>query len=79
MLKPFTFSFLFLDSDFVLVHGSPYWTDLFVRHFLFESDRGTDADDLLFFVRKRPIKGSTKFFLKFEVSSMCQHLILAHV
>lgn len=56
------------DLDYVLLHGTPYWTDLFVRHFLFESDQSIDADDLLFFVRKKPIKGSTRFLMKFEVS-----------
>ncbi|KAI9557866.1 hypothetical protein GHT06_014617 [Daphnia sinensis] len=54
------------DSDFVMLHGTPYWTDLFVRHFLFESDQSIDADDLLFFVRKKLIKGSTRFLMKFE-------------
>ncbi len=55
------------ESEYVLLHGTPYWTDLFVRHFLFESDRSIDADDLLFFVRKKPIKGSTRYLMKFEV------------
>lgn len=56
-----------VDSDFVLLHGAPYWTDMFVRHFLFETDRSIDADDLLFFVRKKAIKGSTRFLMKYEV------------
>ncbi|XP_047740715.1 uncharacterized protein LOC108670064 isoform X4 [Hyalella azteca] len=39
------------------VHGTTYWTDLFVRHFLFQTDRSTDADDLLFFIRKKHVRG----------------------
>ena len=62
--------FFFLQgSEYVLLHGTPYWTDLFVRHFLFESDQSIDADDLLFFIRKKPIRGSTRYLLKFEVTS----------
>lgn len=62
--------FFSTDSDFVLLHGAPYWTDMFVRHFLFETDRSIDADDLLFFVRKKPIKGSTRFLMKYEVINL---------
>jgi len=54
------------EPEYILLHGTPYWTDLFVRHFLFEPDQSIDADDLLFFVRKKPIKGSTRFLMKFE-------------
>ncbi|KAA0185703.1 hypothetical protein HAZT_HAZT007125, partial [Hyalella azteca] len=43
------------DTGFVVVHGTTYWTDLFVRHFLFQTDRSTDADDLLKDSRKLPI------------------------
>ena len=32
--------------------NTTYWTDLFVRHFLFQSDYEADRDDLLFFIRK---------------------------
>ncbi|XP_047496302.1 uncharacterized protein LOC125043947 isoform X1 [Penaeus chinensis] len=46
------------DTGFVMVQGTTYWTDLFVRHFLFQTDRSTDADDLLFFIRKKQLKGS---------------------
>ncbi|XP_068225440.1 uncharacterized protein [Palaemon carinicauda] len=46
------------DTGFVMVQGTTYWTDLFVRHFLFQTDRSTDADDLLFFIRKKQVKGS---------------------
>ena len=61
--------FLFsIETDYVILHGTPYWTDMFVRHFLFETDQSIDADDLLFFVRKRPVKGSTRFLVKFEVN-----------
>lgn len=67
----FSTGFHVSDTDFVLLHGTPYWTDMFVRHFLFESDQSIDADDLLFFVRKKPIKGSTRFLMKFEVYINC--------
>lgn len=61
------------DSGFVMVHGTTYWTDLFVRHFLFQTDRNIDCDDLLFFVRKKHIKSSSRILPKFEVS-VCQIL-----
>ncbi|XP_034246918.1 uncharacterized protein KIAA0930 homolog isoform X2 [Thrips palmi] len=54
------------DSGFVMVHGTTYWTDLFVRHFLFQTDRNIDCDDLLFFVRKKHIKSSSRILPKFE-------------
>ena len=40
------------DPGFTCPRNTTYWTDLFVRHFLFQSDRSLDSDDLLFFVRK---------------------------
>ncbi|CAB0033243.1 unnamed protein product [Trichogramma brassicae] len=54
------------DSGFVMLHGTTYWTDLFVRHFLFQAEHTIDGDDLLFFVRKKHIKSSSKFLPKFE-------------
>lgn len=54
------------DTGFVMVHGTTYWTDLFVRHFLFQTDRNIDCDDLLFFVRKKHIKSSSRLLPKFE-------------
>ena len=33
--------------------NTTYWTDLFVRHFLFQTDYEVDRDDLLFFIRHR--------------------------
>lgn len=51
------------------MQGTTYWTDLFVRHFLFQTELSIDCDDLLFFVRKKHIKGSSKFIPKFEVSN----------
>lgn len=54
------------DSGFIMVHGTTYWTDLFVRHFLFQTDRNIDCDDLLFFVRKKHIKSSSRLLPKFE-------------
>ena len=41
----------FQDPGFSCTRNTTYWTDLFVRHFLFQSDRSLDSDDLLFFVR----------------------------
>ncbi|CAG7720490.1 unnamed protein product [Allacma fusca] len=38
--------------------GTTYWTDVFVRHFLFQTERAIDADDLLFFIRKKHVRGS---------------------
>lgn len=50
------------------MHGTTYWTDLFVRNFLFQTELSIDCDDLLFFVRKKHIKGSSRYLPKFEVS-----------
>lgn len=40
--------------------STTYWTDMFVRHFLFENefekDSGGDSDDLLFFIRKNLVR-----------------------
>ncbi|KAG8248852.1 hypothetical protein J6590_032425 [Homalodisca vitripennis] len=55
-----------LDSGFVVLQGSSYWTDLFVRHFLFQAEHCIDGDDLLFFVRKKHIKGSPRYLPKYE-------------
>uniref|UniRef100_A0A182PSA0 Spondin-1 n=1 Tax=Anopheles epiroticus TaxID=199890 RepID=A0A182PSA0_9DIPT len=48
--------------------GTTYWTDLFVRHFLFQSEpeHSIDCDDLLFFVRKKHIKGSSRAMPRYE-------------
>ncbi|XP_011503563.1 PREDICTED: uncharacterized protein KIAA0930 homolog isoform X3 [Ceratosolen solmsi marchali] len=54
------------DSGFVMLQGMTYWTDLFVRHFLFQTEHIVDGDDLLFFVRKKHIKKSSKYLPKFE-------------
>ncbi|XP_044014370.1 uncharacterized protein KIAA0930 homolog isoform X2 [Aphidius gifuensis] len=54
------------DSGFVMLQGTTYWTDLFVRHFLFQADHTIDGDDLLFFVRKKHIKTSSRYLPKFE-------------
>ena len=43
------------DPGFTIAHNTTYWTDLFVRHFLFQADAAIDGDDLLFFVRKREL------------------------
>ncbi|XP_035790904.1 uncharacterized protein LOC118466096 isoform X1 [Anopheles albimanus] len=56
------------DGGFVVLQGTTYWTDLFVRHFLFQSEpeHSIDCDDLLFFVRKKHIKGSSRTMPKYE-------------
>lgn len=54
-------SSLFLDSGFVVLQGNTQWTEIFVRHFLFQTQKdqkAIDCDDLLFFVRKKYIKGT---------------------
>jgi len=43
------------DPGFTIAHNTTYWTDLFVRHFLFQADAAIDSDDLLFFVRKKEV------------------------
>lgn len=60
--------FLFSDGGFVVLQGTTYWTDLFVRHFLFQSDSDSsiDSDDLLFFVRKKHVKGTSRHMPKYE-------------
>ena len=58
------------DSGFVMLHGTAYWTDLFVRHFLMEEDcTAQESDDLLFFIRKRHLKDAKKNVPKYEVSN----------
>lgn len=55
------------DSGFVMLNAGTFWTDLFVRHFLFPPGGDTgDSDDLLFFVRKRPKKGTQRYIPQFE-------------
>ena len=39
-------------GGFSVNHNTTYWTDLFVRHFLFQTEYEVDRDDLLFFIRK---------------------------
>lgn len=52
------------------MQGTTYWTDLFVRHFLFQTEvvNTIDSDDLLFFVRKKHVKGSSRHMPKFETN-----------
>uniref|UniRef100_A0A8D8HCQ1 Uncharacterized protein KIAA0930 homolog n=1 Tax=Culex pipiens TaxID=7175 RepID=A0A8D8HCQ1_CULPI len=56
------------DGGFVVLQGTTYWTDLFVRHFLFQTEKRhtIDCDDLLFFVRKKHVKGSSRVMPKYE-------------
>ncbi|XP_033211320.1 uncharacterized protein LOC117169197 isoform X2 [Belonocnema kinseyi] len=49
-----------------MLQGTTYWTDLFVRHFLFQAEHTIDGDDLLFFVRKKHVKTSSRYLPKFE-------------
>lgn len=39
---------------------------MFVRHFLFQAEHTIDGDDLLFFVRKKHVKTSSRYLPKFE-------------
>lgn len=61
---------LISDGGFVVLQGTTYWTDLFVRHFLFQSEpeHSIDSDDLLFFVRKKHVKGTSRQMPKYDVS-----------
>lgn len=52
----------------MVLQGTTYWTDLFVRHFLFQDEQAIDCDDLLFFVRKKHVKGSSRYLPKYEVT-----------
>ena len=49
-----------MDRELSTHQSTTYWTDLFVRHFLFQTDYEADRDDLLFFIRKgqTPMPGS---------------------
>jgi hypothetical protein len=69
---------LLSESGFVVLQGTTYWTDLFVRHFLFQEEQAIDCDDLLFFVRKRHVKGSSRYLPKYEVSDPL-HRIQRHL
>lgn len=56
-------------GGFVMPSANSFWTDLFVRHFLFETEASMqDSDDLLFFVRYKHVKGSSRINPKYEVS-----------
>ncbi|CAG9800666.1 unnamed protein product [Chironomus riparius] len=56
------------DSGFVVLQGNTQWTEIFVRHFLFQNHQkaAIDSDDLLFFVRKKYIKESSRSKPKYE-------------
>ena len=55
---------LILVGEFVTIESTKYWTEIFVKHFLCfgknENNGKIDSDDLLFFVRKRVNKYSSK-------------------
>ena len=57
----------FLESGFVLLNPTTFWTDLFVRNFVYHSDDKI-RDDLLFFVRKHQKRTSARYIPKFEVN-----------
>lgn len=65
---PSFFSCISIDSGFVVLQGNTQWTEIFVRHFLFQSHQkaAIDSDDLLFFVRKKYIKESSRSKPKYE-------------
>ena len=50
-------------GEFSVNHNTTYWTDLFVRHFLFQTNYEVDRDDLLFFIRKNLPSGKLNSFL----------------
>lgn len=57
------------DSGFIMLNVGTFWTDLFVRHFLYTvnvGESGGDGDDLLFFVRKRPKRSLARYIPQFE-------------
>ncbi|XP_067118926.1 uncharacterized protein KIAA0930 homolog isoform X2 [Centruroides vittatus] len=55
-----------LDSGFVLLNPSTFWTDLFVRFFLHHEDDQI-RDDLLFFVRKQAKRCNTRIIPQYEL------------
>lgn len=59
-----------------MLQGTTYWTDLFVRHFLFHSEpeQTIESDDLLFFIRKKHIKGTSRHMPKFDVSKIISNI-----
>lgn len=66
---PYNFQrfYSFSDSGFVVLQGNTQWTEIFVRHFLFQTQReASDSDDLLFFVRKKYVKGSNRNAPKYD-------------
>lgn len=51
----------------MVLQGTTWYTDLFVRHFLFQAERSSiESDDLLFFVRKKHIRGTSRNAPKYE-------------
>jgi hypothetical protein len=52
----------------VVLQGTTQWTEIFVRHFLFQDSKeaAIDSDDLLFFVRKKYVKGSSRTMPKYD-------------
>ncbi|XP_054710740.1 uncharacterized protein KIAA0930 homolog isoform X2 [Uloborus diversus] len=55
------------ESGFVLLNPTTFWTDLFVRHFLYHCDDKV-RDDMLFFVRKHQKRTSARYIPKFETA-----------
>lgn len=52
----------------MVLQGNTQWTEIFVRHFLFQKEQkeSIDSDDLLFFVRKKYVKGSNRAAPKYD-------------
>lgn len=76
-LNEINFLYFITDGGFVVLPGAnTFWTDLFVRHFLFETDASVqESDDLLFFVRYKHVKGSSRINPKYQVSRIMLHII----
>lgn len=54
-----------------MLQGNTQWTEIFVRHFLFQTKKESiDSDDLLFFVRKKYVKGSNRYAPKVSDSQL---------
>ncbi|XP_022253259.1 uncharacterized protein KIAA0930 homolog [Limulus polyphemus] len=55
------------ESGFVLLNPTTFWTDLFIRHFLYHREDQV-RDDMLFFVRKQPKQKKSRFIPQFETT-----------
>ncbi|XP_076304042.1 uncharacterized protein KIAA0930 homolog [Tachypleus tridentatus] len=55
------------ESGFVLLNPTTFWTDLFIRHFLYHREDQV-RDDMLFFVRKQPKQKKSRYIPQFETT-----------